>query len=289
MAPAEDRDPGKDKVSFDEKHEKTQTIQTTPMKTKTTSFLLTLGLLAGSSLPLTAAEPNGDQILHQMSDKLAAAKSFSFEATRTMDSALIEGLEDIKLPVKADVTVSVQRPNKIAAHGVSEAGSRLVIADGKTLSILDEKANTYAVVPMHTSIDGLVQQLDEKYGFTPPLAEFAVSNPFKEFHSEAQSVTYLGEAKLGGGFLGMGGVECHHLALKGKEADAELWIAVGDMLPRKLVATFHREGNPQLHIEFHKWNLAAPVTAGEFTFTPPQSAEKIEMMTAEKMQAATKS
>ncbi len=258
------------------------------MNTRNANPLLTIGLLAASTLLAAAADPDADQILHQMSDKLAAAQSFSFEATRTLDPALVEELEDLKLPVKAHVTVSVQRPNKIAAHGVSDAGSRLVVADGHTLSILDEKANTYAVVPMHTTIDGLVKQLDEKYGFTPPLAEFAVSNPYKDFHEEAGSVTYLGRAKIGGGFLGLGGVECHHLALKGKEADAELWIAVGDQLPRKLVATFHREGNPQLHVEFHKWNLAAPVSATDFTFAAPKGAEKIEMLTTAQMQGLAK-
>jgi hypothetical protein len=258
------------------------------MNLKTARFLLALGLLSAPTLQVAAADPNADQILHQMSDKLAAAKSFSFEATREIDPALVEELEGAKVPEKAHVTVSVQRPNKIAAHGVSEAGSHRVVADGHTLSILDEKANTYATVPMHTSLDGLVHELDEKYGFTPPLAEFAVSNPYKDFHQEARAVTYLGRAKIGGGFLGLGGIECHHLGLKGPEADAELWIAVGDMLPRKLVATFHREGQPQLHVQFHKWNLAAPVTASDFTFTPPKDAEKIEMWTAEKMQAVGK-
>jgi hypothetical protein len=258
------------------------------MKTRTAKSLLTLGFLAASSLLAAAADLSADQILHQMSDKLAAAKTFSFEAVREIDPSLVEGMEGMKVSEKARVTVTVQRPNKIAAHGVSEAGARSVVADGHTLSILDEKANTYAVLPMHTTIDGLVKELDEKYGFMPPLAEFTVSNPYKDFHQEADGVTYLGRAKVGGGFLGLGGVECHHLALKGKEADAELWIDVGDLLPRKLVATFHREGNPQLHVEFHQWNLAAPVSAADFTFSPPKGAEKVEMLTTAQMEAASK-
>ena len=153
--------------------------------------------------------------------------------------------------------------------------------------VLDEKKNVYATVPMRATLDGLVAQLDAKYGFTPPLAEFAVSNPYRGIREQARSVTYLGRGKTTGGFLGLSGVECHRLALKGKVADAELWIAVGDSLPRKLVATFHRSGQPQLHIAFSAWNLAAPVTAADFTFTPPKGAEKIEMWTTARMQAAT--
>jgi hypothetical protein len=245
--------------------------------------LLTLGLLAASLLPVAADEPNPDQLLRQMSAKLAAARNFSFEATREIDPALIEGHDVLE---KARIAATVQRPNKLAGRAVGKAGARRFVFDGRTLSVLDEKPNHYATVPMATTIDGLVEVLDEKYGFTPPLAEFALSNPYKDFHQQAHTVTYLGRGKTTGGFLGLGGVECHRLGLKGKVADAELWIAVGDQLPRKLVATFHRPGQPQVRIAFSTWNLAAPVTASDFTFTPPKGAQKIEMWTTAKMQAA---
>jgi hypothetical protein len=246
---------------------------------------LALGLLASSLLPVAAVEPSADQILRQMSAQLAAAPTFSFEATREIDPGLIEGVD---VPVKARIVVVAQRPNKLAGQATGKGGARRFVFDGRTLSLLDEKKNYYATVPMETSLDGLVDQLDQKYGFTPPLAEFALSNPYAEFRRQAQTITYLGRASTTGGFAGLGGVECYHLGLKGKEADAELWIAVSDQLPRKLVATFHRTGQPQLRITFSSWNLSAPVTSADFTFTPPKGAQKIEMWTTAKMLAARK-
>jgi len=139
--------------------------------------------------------------------------------------------------------------------------------------------NHYTTLPMKTNLDGLVDQLEQKYGFMPPLAEFALSDPYKEFKSQAQSVTYLGLDKT------TADAECHHIALKGKDADAELWIAASDQLPRKLTATFHAKGQPQVRVAFSKWNLEAPVSATEFAFTPPKDAQKIEMWTPAKMQA----
>jgi hypothetical protein len=244
---------------------------------------LTFALVASSAFAAEPEKADADQLLRQMSAKLASARSFSFQATREIDSALLEGRD---FPEKSRITVSVQRPNKLAATATSQAGGRRFIADGRTLSLLDQKQNHYATVPMRTTLDGLVAQLDEKYGFTPPLAEFALSNPYADFRQQAHTVTYLGRAKTSGGFLGLGGVDCHRLALKGKVADAELWIGVADQLPRKLVATFHREGRPQVRIAFSSWNLAAP--AGDFTFTPPVGAEKIEMWTADRMASARK-
>jgi hypothetical protein len=58
---------------------------------KPTQPIITLALFAASLLPVAAAEPNADQLLRQMSAKLAAANSFTFEATREIDPALLEG------------------------------------------------------------------------------------------------------------------------------------------------------------------------------------------------------
>ncbi|PYL89206.1 MAG: hypothetical protein DMF16_06915, partial [Verrucomicrobia bacterium] len=74
--------------------------------------MLILGLLAASLLPVAAAAPDADQILRQMSAKLAAAQSFTFKATRTVDPALLPGKKE---PENARVAVTVQRPDKIAA------------------------------------------------------------------------------------------------------------------------------------------------------------------------------
>ena len=91
-----------------------------------------------------------------------------------------------------------------------------MIADGTQLTLLDEKTNHYSVVPMRTSIDGLVEQVDKRYGFTPPLAEFVLSNPYKDLKQQAKTITYLGRGKTTAGFLGLFGVECHRLALHGR-------------------------------------------------------------------------
>ncbi len=251
------------------------------------SPLLTIAaLIAASLLPAFATYvPDADQILRQMSAKLASAQSFSFEAKREIDPGLIEAAV---VPQKAKVSVAVQRPGKIAAVAVSKAGTRHFIADGRTLTLLDAKSNHYATVPMRTTIDGLVEKLDTKFGFVPPLADFAVSNPYAEIRRQAHTVTYLGLGKTKAGFLGLGGVQCHRIALQGKAADAELWIGVNDQLPHKMVATFHLEGRPQLRIAFSHWNLAAPVTAATFAFTPPPGAQKIEMMTTAQMEATAR-
>ncbi len=247
------------------------------------TLLFTASLLTPRAFATFA--PDADQLLRAMSAKLAAAQSFSFEAKREMDPGLVDGTI---VPQKASVSVSVQRPNKIAAVAVSKAGTRHFIADGRALALCDAKSNHYAIVPMRTTIDGLVTRLDTQFGFVPPLADFAVSNPYAELRQNAHTISYLGLGKTKAGFLGLGGVQCHRIALQGKVANAELWIGVNDQLPYKMTATFHRAGQPQLRIAFSNWNLAAPVTTATFAFNPPAGAQKIEMMSTAQMEAASR-
>ena len=142
--------------------------------------------------------------------------------------------------------------------------------------------NLYSIVPMQTSIDGLVEKIEQKYGFTPPLAEIAMSDVYKDIHQKAQSVSYLGQTSEGG-------EACHRLALSGKVVNAELWIGVSDQLPKRLVATVNgRPGKPQVKLEFSDWNLAANLTDKDFAFVPPAEALKISMITIEEAAAAQK-
>src|SRR6266496_4891026 len=256
-----------------------KTNSSKPKKLNHSTSILTIGLLAAALLPVAAAQPDADQILQQMSAKLAAAQTFSFKATREIDPALLAGRN---APENARRVLFRSRPNKIAADSTSKDGVRHFYADGRSLSLVDVTKNLYSTVPMHTSIDGVVAELDRKYGFTPPLAEIALSNVYQDIHEKAQGVSYLGQATAGG-------VACHRLALAGKMADAELWVGVNDQLPRRLIATVKdRPGKPQLKVEFSDWNLAAKVTDKDFAFVPPQGAQKISMITTAETKAAQK-
>ncbi|MFZ3374146.1 MAG: DUF2092 domain-containing protein [Chthoniobacterales bacterium] len=256
------------------------------MKPIPAKSLLTLGLFAASLLPVAAAEPNADQLLREMSAKLAAARTFSFEATREIDPVLLPGR---KLPENAHLVVTVERPNKFAAASASQDGVRHFYADGRNLSLVDVTKNLYATVPMPTSIDGLVAEIDRKYGFTPPLAEIALSDVYQDIRRKAQSVSYLGQGTYQGGFLGLGGVACHRLALPGKLVDAELWVGVKDQLPRRLIVTVkNRPGNPHLKVEFSHWNLFARVKDQDFAFVPPKGALKVPMITTDEATSAQK-
>jgi len=210
-----------------------------------------------------------------MSEKLAQAKKLSFKVGRKMDAALVEGRN---IPENAQIDISVSRPGKFLAKADSQDNVRQFIFDGQNLSVYDQTMKLYATVAEPGTIDEVVAKIDEKYGFTPPLAEFMVSDPYGALSPRIKSKAYKGKETVDG-------VECHHLSLVGEMADSELWIGVADLLPRKLVATFKdREGGPQLQADFSDWNLAATLDDNFFAFVAPRDAESIEMVTEAQMQ-----
>jgi len=239
------------------------------------SLLLGLACGCGTSKPTAAIATNDpDQLLRQMSEKLAQAKKLSFKVDRKLDAALVEGQN---IPENAQIEISVSRPGKFLAKADSQDNVRQFVFDGQNLSVYDATMKLYATVPEPGTIDEVVAKIDEKYGFTPPLAEFMLSNPYGGLKPRIKSQTYKGQETVGG-------VECHHLSLSGDVADSELWIGVADLLPHKLVATFkNRDGGPQLQANFSDWNLAATLDDHFFTFVAPKDAESVEMITEAQM------
>lgn len=244
------------------------------------SFLF-LGLVCGCGTQKPTATPDDpNQLLQQMSQKLAQSKEFSFKVDRKLDAALVEGRN---LPEHAQIEISVSRPGKFRAKSDSQDTVRHLVFDGQNLTVYDETMKLYSTVPAPGTIDEAVAKVNDKYGFTPPLAEFILGDPYSALSPRIKSLAYKGKEIVGG-------VECHHLSLGGDVADSDLWIGVADLLPRRLVATFKdREAGPQLQADFSDWNLAAALDDKFFTFVAPQGSESVEMVTEAQMhETATK-
>jgi hypothetical protein len=218
-------------------------------------------------------------ILRQMSARLGSARQFSFHAHRVAQGLVLPGHT---FPEDAQIAVTVRRPNGILAKSTSKEDARDFYFNGRTLTLFDAGKKFYSVAPMRTTIDGLLAQIEAKYGFTPPLGELLVSNIYKSIGEKAQSISYLGRSRT----PGFGGVECDRVQLLGKRADAEVWVGVNDRLPRKLEVTFKRRaGQPKLTAELSDWNLAANAGDADFVFHPPQGALKIPMKTTAEIKA----
>ena len=250
-----------------------------------TAFMASV-ILVQDACAATAGPPSADSILRQMSDKLGAARQFSFKATRKISASVAA---ERGLQADAQIEVDVRRPDAVFATSTSGDDVRSLYFDGKTFTIFDGKNQMYSTVPLRASLDKLPAQLASKYGFVPPLADFVISNPYKDIKFRTQKIGYAGTESCQPGSSGSDQAQCYRLTLSGKLADAELWIAVDDMLPRRMTASVKGQtAETALTIEFTDWNLTPSIPDQTFVFTAPKDAMKIHMVTTAEIQAATK-
>ena len=228
--------------------------------------LLVFSITARAQQP--TIDPNADAALKKMSAALAGAQNFSFEAHSIADQVMPNGQ---KIQYARNQTIAVRRPDKI--HGSVKADSDHLdfIYDGKTVTLLDPKANTYVAIDAKSSIDETMDLLAAQYGMVIPLADLVFSDPYKA----------LTERVRAGSDLGSGYVfdaKCRHLAFRSDAVDWQIWIDESDSLPRKLVITYKDQpAHPQFTAFFSKWNVSAQTPDSQFTFTPPAGATKTDL------------
>jgi hypothetical protein len=219
--------------------------------------------------------PDADALLKSMSTRLASSGNYRFTATRTMEP---ERAEKMLQPAKAAVEVVVARPAKLAVKVTAKGAPNEMIFDGRTFTVVDGLNKFYSKAPLQGTLDKVPGHLAQVYGFQPPLAEFIVSDPYRDIKGRVESVSYLGKGTVNAGGMT---VQCQRIGLKGGLADAELWLAVSDSLPRRLIITAKPAAGSGtiMDVEFLTWDLNAPVTDSTFRYQPPAGAEETPMIT----------
>ncbi len=231
-----------------------------------------------SSPPDAGATPNPDALLKSMSTRLASAKNYRFMASNTLSDEFAAALHQHP---KNDVEVVVSRPAKFSAK-ISHKGNvaREMLYDGKTFTVVDGINNFYSNAVHRGTLDTAVAQMTKVYGFQPPLAEFVMSDPYRDMKKRVTGITYLGKGTVreSGGV-----VECHRIGLHGTHADAELWLGAADSLPRRLKATKTGSAGADLllDVDFLTWDLNPPANASAFRHQPASGATEIPMITLE--------
>ena len=204
--------------------------------------------------------------LKTMSDKLAAAKAFTYQSRSTVEMPAKTGQF---LTHFIESAVAVQRPNQLRATVTGDLPNFQFYYDGVNVSALDPKNNLYATAKAPGTIDEMLPFVMEKAGIDFPAADFLTSNPYAELTKGLTHAIVVGPVKVNG-------VACEHYAFMSDAANWEVWIDA-DALPRRLATTYKTVANfPRFLVEFLDWNLKPKLNADEFVFKKPHGANAIE-------------
>ena len=236
------------------------------------AVVLSLMVMLGTSMSVSADEADAKRLLKAMSDYLAAQQAISFEYDATLEVITIN---EQKLALASSGAVILNRPDKIRATRSGGFADVEMSFDGKTLTLLGKNLNIYAQQDVPGTIDNLVDEL-RKHNRPAPAADLLLSDAYEALMLDVVDVKDLGSGVIGG-------VECNYLAFRAKEVDWQIWIAQGDRpYPcRYVINSTFMDGEPQYSIQIRDWKAGDEVTATDFTFKNPTDAKKVDLKNLE--------
>jgi hypothetical protein len=216
------------------------------------------------------AVPDPKEMLRQSCDFLKNQPQFSFKGEVANDRVYAGGK---KLQFGMEVKAAFRRPDKLRIEGDGDLESKLLIFDGKTLTLYDKERNHYAGIEIAGDIDAALDQAYKDYGLKVGLAELGSAQLCNRAGKDLANALYVGLHKVRG-------VPCHHLAFDRRDIHYQVWIEAGDKpLLRKVVITQKKlPDSPQWTAYLSDWNLAPSLAGDLFAFTPPAGAQKIKFM-----------
>jgi hypothetical protein len=214
-------------------------------------------------------EPRAEELVRQMSDRLARITSLAIEAEEVYDEVPVDRPRTLLTSVRR---VAMRRPDRLVAVTTGDAFNRSLWYDGRTMSSLDHEQNVWTGGTVPPTIDGALDWVIDQTGTVIPLADFLYADVFDRMMSQVQRGVYLGVHEAAG-------VPCHHLSFEQATIDWQLWIDAGrDPLPRKLVIAYKTEDEvPQYSVTIRKWNVEANLPEALFRFVPPEGAKRVEI------------
>ena len=228
------------------------------------------GQADGAKPVQTAAAVDGEAlaILRRMAERLAQAKGFSVSIRSGYDVVQDSGP---KIEFAEERRVTLSRPAGLRVEAEQSDGSRrIIVFDGRTISVFDPDQKVYAQVEKAGDVDEAVRYLVRDLQARVPLALLLVTSLPADLERRVESLAYVEQHRLAD-------TPTDHLAGRTADIDFQVWIPrEGEPLPRRIVITYKREeGQPQFWALFSDWKLSPELPASQFAFVAPEGAERI--------------
>jgi hypothetical protein len=236
----------------------------------TSGFLICVFINPSSSAtPSEDLNPTkGESLVKSMSQKLAAAQTFSFHTTEFHDRFNRSG-QKVQLNMERDVLV--RRPNGFWTKYTGDLGWEFWY-DGKMLTGVFPAKKIYVQREMPPTIDDAMDMLAKRLNMDLPMSDVLYSSPYDAFMNAQTHGGYSGKEIINGS-------SCGHLVYGSAAVDWHLWINEKTSLPCKLEMTYKKEkGNSFFRITFSNWNMAAKIPENAFASKIPDGYVRVPIL-----------
>jgi len=209
------------------------------------------------------------EILVRMTDFISAAPAFTLVSDTGSEVLQKNGH---LLEFSSQLSLAIQRPSKAVGRFDSRDGASTTIAfDGSDIWVYSTEENMYYTIRQSGDIDTSIDLLAKQFTVPLQLVDFFSKDLTASLTNTVKSGYYVGSSKISG-------VMCDHLALRSEKQDVQVWIARSDEpVPRRIVITYTQiEGQPKFWAQINEWNFSPELSDSTFTFSPPESAIRVE-------------
>ncbi|BAQ65831.1 DUF2092 domain-containing protein [Geminocystis sp. NIES-3709] len=237
--------------------------------TITTTFILTEKIQAqndDNSQSLITSE----ELLNQVCDFLKSKESFGVEMDITYDNLLNSGS---KVQYSGYQSVVVKKPSFLQSNYIGDQGNRNFYYDGKTFTLFSPDFNVFSTQNAPSTLDELVNDIEEQYGFTVPMSNLFINNPCSVLLKATEKPLFIGSNLVNR-------KETDHLLIVTDDWDGQLWVSQDDppLILKAIITYKNLPNSPQYTVLFSNWNFEPSITNETFKFTPNKDTTQIEML-----------
>jgi peroxiredoxin len=242
---------------------------------------------AKAEAPAKAGQQKPEEILRQMADFLGKLPAFSCK----VESQLAITSKEQNNNSVTKMTVRLERPNRLALIVDEGVMGMTVVSDGKQLIQYLPMMKRYVVKEAPADFAGITDvgapMSVTMLGMSGVVIPTSGEEFFKGLTAGVTKSEYLGQEKVGDSKTGE--VLCHHCRFIQEDFDWDIWIEVGKRpvvhkvqpdLTKQLAQAGAQLEDVKLSyvVSLTNWNVAPKFTEGDFSFTPPAGAQKVETM-----------
>lgn len=234
-------------------------------------------ILTGSGDVASAAENQKDQkaldVLNRMASYTASMEQFVIKSEVFADGRLDAGLI-VSNP--SEITIKIDRPGSFFLESFDGLNHKKIYIHEGMLTVFNTDSNYYARAEVPKDIKQAMLFAMEEFDLDMPMGELFFSDSAIKLITDQDTLVYLTDKSR------IGGVDCHHIAIRGAEVDLQLWVEEGaSPTPRKMIMTMKWEGGSPRRTAIMEWESVSDFDPKVFEFKAPEGAQEIRFFGSE--------
>ncbi len=210
-------------------------------------------------------------VLKQMAAYKTSLDQVAIKAVTLTDARLGGGL---MVSNSEEVHVSISRPGSMQIYSFDGVAKKGLFFHEGLLTVFNSENMFYAQANVPKEVEAAMAFALDKFGVEAPMMDLLHRDASALLIGSDETILYLTDKSR------IGGVDCHHLAIRGAEVDVQLWVQEGDRpLPRKIMITSKWEGGSPRFVANLSWDTDPKFEPDTFEFKAPEGATKIEFNT----------